>query len=311
MKTLLHELDAYLADAALHQQSQNHLRVQRFNLLRTLHWLETSHGVTMVSQLTAAHLDQWFRHVTTRRTRRGIPLKITSVSRQIQSDRVFVAWLEKRGAVPAGLSEMLPQVRVPHLLPTSVLDHSKMVRLLEKTNRLTSDGHRLRAMMEVLYSSGMRVAELLAMDVGSVDLANGLVRVWGKGAKERVVPIGATARRFVESYLKGVRPLLQRTPGETALWLTRMGERMPYYTFRRQLIAHVEEAGIKSSVTAHTFRRSCATELIRGEASLWHVKDLLGHESIETLVHYVKLTIVDLKKTHKRCHPRERDRDAR
>lgn len=85
---------------------------------------------------------------------------------------------------------------------------------------------------------------------------------------------------------------------------------MPYHTFRRELLASVADSGLKQPVTAHTFRRSCATELIRAGANLWHVKDLLGHESIETLNHYVKLTIVDLKETHKKCHPRERDRDA-
>lgn len=78
------------------------------------------------------------------------------------------------------------------------------------------------------------------------------------------------------------------------------------HVFRRQLAELVLDAGLPVVVTAHTFRRSCATELVRGGANLWHVKDLLGHENLETLKHYTRLTIVDLKKTHARCHPRER-----
>ena len=310
MKTLLERLDDYLAHAESLLQSPVHRRVFRFNILRTLRWLEDTHGVVRAEQLTPTHLDGWVRHVTTRRTRKGLPLKITSVAKQIQTDRVFVMWLEKIGAAPVGLHAVFPRLKIPFLLPVSVLEHDTMARLLDRIERHTPAGHRHRAMLEVMYSSGVRVAELLGMDIDSVDLRNGLVRVKGKGSKERIVPIGVTARRLLESYLKGIRPLLQHQPGQTALWLNRSGERMPYHTFRRDLQQSLDEADIKTPVTAHTFRRSCATELIRSGANLWHVKDLLGHENVETLNHYVRLTITDLKKTHHRCHPRERDHGA-
>ena len=98
--------------------------------------------------------------------------------------------------------------------------------------------------------------------------------------------------------------------GEPALWLNRAGERMPYYTFRRQLTTLSAAAKFPVEVTAHTFRRSFTTELIRGGANIYHVKDLLWHEELDTLRHYTKLTIDDLKKTHEKCHPRERDEPA-
>ena len=311
MKTLFERLEAYLAHLESRQQSPVHRRILRFNILRTLRWLESTHGVVHAEQIAPQHLDAWFRKVATQHTKKGLPLKITSVSKQIQCDRSFVQWLEKIGAVQVRLHEALPQVKVPVLLPVSVLDHSKMERFLDRMARDTPAAHRLRAMLEIMYSSGVRIAELLAMDIDSFDIANGLARVKGKGAKERIVPIGLTARRWLESYLKGIRPLLLKKPGQTALWLNRGGERMPYHTFRRELLLCVEESNLKTPVTAHTFRRSCATELIRSGANIWHVKDLLGHENVETLNHYVRLTIVDLKKTHKKCHPRERDFDAR
>lgn len=311
MKTLIERLGDYLRHAESRNQSPVHLRCLRYNVLRTLRWWEESHGVIHAEQLTPQHLDAWFRHVTTRHTRKGLPLKITSVFKQLQTDRVFVLWLEKAGAAPVGLHEFLPLVKLPQLLPVGVLNHRKMTRLLDGVNALTPEAHRRRAMMEVLYSSGVRAAELLGMNTDSVDFEAGAVRVWGKGSKERVVPIGITARRLLESYLRGVRPLFLRVPGQTALWLNRSGERMPYHTFRREIKAAVAETGLTETVTAHTFRRSCATELIRAGANLWHVKDLLGHENVETLNHYVRLTAVDLKATHKKCHPRERERNGR
>jgi len=107
-------------------------------------------------------------------------------------------------------------------------------------------------------------------------------------------------------YLKAVRPFLLKKADEQALFLNQAGERMPYHTFRRMVQRYAQAAGLDIKVTPHTFRRSCTTELIRGGANLYHVKELLGHENLETLKHYTKLTIEVLKATHARCHPRER-----
>jgi integrase/recombinase XerD len=109
--------------------------------------------------------------------------------------------------------------------------------------------------------------------------------------------------------LCGVQPFLVVDPSETALFLNHVGKRIPNHTFRRILGHHVARAGWPEHVSAHTYRRSCTTELIRGGANLYHVKELLGHESLDTLKHYAKLNIQDLKDTHRKCHPRERGQD--
>ena len=111
----------------------------------------------------------------------------------------------------------------------------------------------------------------------------------------------------MEGYLKAVRPLQAGMSGEAALFVNGSGRRFPYHTFLRLLHATARRAGLPANVTPHTFRRSCATELLRGGANMYHVKELLGHESLDTLKHYAKLTILDLKKEHARCHPREKD----
>lgn len=310
-----HTLTQHLADYIAHieaiHQSPVHRRQLRFGVLRTLRWLEETHGVVRAEQLSGVHLDGWFRHVSTRHTRKGFPLKVTSVSKQGQCDRAFFGWLAQRGILPASICEALPQVKLPHTLPTSVLTHAQMVRLLDKADTQTPMANQFRTMMELLYTSGMRIAELLALDVVAPDLDHGLIRVLGKGQKERMVPIGATACRFLYNYIKCIRPMLQREVGQTALFLDEAGHRMPYHTFRRLLGSVVEKSEIHVNITAHTIRRSCATEMIRGGAGLWIVGEQLGHTNVETLKHYIKLTAVDLKKSHAKHHPRERDRDAR
>jgi len=161
--------------------------------------------------------------------------------------------------------------------------------------------------MEVLYSSGIRIAELLGLDLGDVDSGNATAKVLGKGRKERIVPVGRTALQYLEGYIKAVRPIAVGASAEKAIFVNNQGQRYPYYTFLRQLHIYAQRARVPVNVTPHTFRRSCTTELLRGDANMYHVKELLGHESLDTLKHYAKLTILDLKKEHKRCHPRERE----
>jgi len=116
--------------------------------------------------------------------------------------------------------------------------------------------------------------------------------------------------RYLETYVRAVRPCLAKAGGEKALFLDKEGRRFPYYSLRRIVVACGERAKVGVAVTPHTFRRSCTTELLRGGAGMYHVKELLGHESLETLRHYARLTITDLKRTHAKCHPREKDENG-
>ena len=308
MTTLLEHLDAWLDHQRSLRRSATHLRVSRYNVLAWLRWLQESHAVVTADRLRVEQMEAWIKHLVSHRTAKGLPLKPTSVNKRIEGARAFLAWLAGHGLAPSSFLAALSYVAQPKLLPTSVLTHAQMRRALATLDGSTPEGIRDRAMLEMLYSSGLRAAELLGLDVRDVDLDNATALVMGKGSKQRVVPIGRTALRHLESYLKGVRPFLLKTnPAQPALWLNCRGERVLYPVLLRRVHEHLRNAGLPATVTPHTFRRSCTTELIRGGANLWHVKELLGHENLDTLRHYAKLTIADLKKTHAKCHPRERD----
>jgi integrase/recombinase XerD len=158
----------------------------------------------------------------------------------------------------------------------------------------------LRALGELAYTTAARPCELLALNISDANFETALVRVLGKGQKERMLPVGKMALRTMENYVRAVRPLLLRNPNERALWLNERGRRLGYDSMLALLHRHVPE----KKITWYTFRRSCATELARAGANPWAIKELLGHDHIETLRHYVHLTIEDLKKAHDRCHPR-------
>jgi len=187
------------------------------------------------------------------------------------------------------------------------MSYMEVKRLFSKINTSTPYGYRDRTIMELLYSSGLRADELVNLRLSSVDIDNSTIRVFGKGQKERVVPVGKTALRYLETYLKAVRPFLLKGYETDALFVNQAGTALQYYTLLRILHKYRNSLNPGIPITLHTFRRSCATELIRGGANMYHVKELLGHESLATLKHYAKLTITDLKKTHAKCHPREKD----
>jgi integrase/recombinase XerD len=307
----MNALAQYQREHLAHLQALNFspctIRQSRYCVGVFLRWLEERHRLESPECLRARHLQAWQKQLAERTNLKGQPLKARSINKHVETVKGFLKYLAETGLVAKHLAAVLQCVKEPFFLPGSVLPHEQMRKLLDNVCPDTPDGYRLRTMLEVLYSSGIRVAELLGLNLGDVDFKNGTARVLGKGRKERVVPLGKTALQYLESYIKAVRALAVKDGNEQALFVDSLGRRFPYYTFRRVLHACAKKAGIKIVVTPHTFRRSCTTELLRGGANMYHVKELLGHESLETLRHYAMLTITDLKATHAKCHPREKD----
>ena len=306
MNGIEHQIDKHLKRLKSLNYSPTTLRNSRFVLRRFAAWLSAA-GISSPERLRGRHLENWQEGLSARLNGAGKPLKARSVNKEIAVVRGFISHLVREGAVASSLFNRLCLVKEPKMLPGSVLTHAQARKLLDAIPTDTAEGYRNRTMLEMLYSSGIRAAELLGLNLDDVDLGNRTAVVMGKGRKERMVPFGETTAKLLESYLKAVRPHLLRGARERALFLDGAGQRLPYHTLRRIVHACAEASGTEVNVTPHTFRRSCTTELLRSNANMYHVKELLGHESLDTLKHYAKLTITDLKRTHKRCHPREKD----
>jgi integrase/recombinase XerD len=299
----------FLSHARTLNYSKTTLNAYRINIGRFVKWLEDANGIQSPEAITKDHLYDWMQYLAAHRTRRGLPLRPSSINKNIENTRKFIAWIIAKGYLRQNILDALEYVKAPDLLPTSVLTHAQVKKLVSRIKTDTPFGYRDRAMIEMLYSTGIRAGELLGLDVGHVDFANKTVLVTGKGNKERMTPVGRTALRYLETYIKAVRPFLVRDASENALFLNRDGRRMTYERLLHAVRIHTRAAKLDVNVTPHTFRRSCTTELLRGGANMYHVKELLGHKSLNTLRHYAKLTISDLKKTHTKCHPRERESD--
>lgn len=309
MKTVDELINDYTEHIRALRFGKDTIRKSRENLLRFSTWLKEKFQVETIDRLRSDHLKRWHGSLLSLRTKGGYPLKSTSINRHIITIRGFMNYLAQGGYVPYKFLTVLVYLKEPQRLPGSVLTHAQVKKLISRIATNSQEGYRDRAMFELLYTSGIRVGELLGLDVERIDVKNRTALVDGKGNKQRVVPIGKTALKYLESYITAIRPFLVRDKAEKALFLGRDGRRLSYQIFRRIVIYAANRAGLDAHVTAHTFRRSCTTELIRSGANMYHVKELLGHESLDTLKHYAKLTITDLKKTHEKYHPREKDGD--
>jgi site-specific recombinase XerD len=308
MKTLKEHFNDYIDWRRSLNLSPRTLENNTYCALIFIGWFSQTHRINTPERIARDHLIQWQKQIADRTTPEGIPIRPRTINTHIESVKGFLTWLAGHGHVRKDCPDTICYVKEPFTLPGSILTHAQVRKMLARVPTNDLAGYRDRAMLELLYSTGIRAAELIGLDVADLDLANRTMIVTGKGNKQRVVPIGRTALRRLDTYIRAVRPYLIRDRGRTALFLNTRGTRLAYKTLLNRVHVHAARIG-HDNVTPHTFRRSCTTELIRGGANMYHVKELLGHESLDTLKHYTRLTINDLKKTHEKCHPREKDEE--
>jgi integrase/recombinase XerD len=159
-------------------------------------------------------------------------------------------------------------------------------------------------MLQLLYATGMRVSELMSLDVEDINLADGDVRAFGKGRKERLIPVHPQAVKVLDAYLRDARPKLARNNTEKAVFLNRRGKRLTRQGFWKILKQYAKAAGINSPVTPHTLRHSFATHMLNGGADLRTIQELLGHANIATTQIYTHLTSEYVRQTYEKAHPR-------
>jgi integrase/recombinase XerD len=307
MKDLSDLLESFIEELKVRNLSKRTIDDHLWRLGRFFKFME-GYNIRDIHEITEEHIRQYQRHRYYYRNKSGSPDSISVQNHYIQSVRCFFTWLKRDAIIARDPAEQVKYAKEPSRLPKSALTNTEMKKLLRQTDTTSLVGYRDRAVLEVFYSTGLRKSELINLNLGDIDYNEGYVRVnCGKGAKDRVVPIGHTACRYVETYVKAVRPLFMGAGDNNALFIGRRGRRLCSRRINTMVKKYARTAGIEKDVTTHTFRRSCATEMIKNNANLMHVKELLGHSSLDTVQRYCSLTITDLKAAHKKCHPREKD----
>ncbi|MCL0057644.1 tyrosine recombinase XerC [Dehalococcoidales bacterium] len=231
----------------------------------------------------------------------GQGLVKASIARKLSAIRSFYRYLLREGMVvtsPIMTSSPKQDRRLPPFLTIE-----EMERLLKTPDLSTPIGHRDRALLELLYASGLRVSELVKLNLEQVNLDSGEIRVWGKGAKERVVLMGKPAARALDTYLSQGRPKLLGKKRSNALFLNRYGGRLPERRVQRILEKYARLAGIDKRVHPHMLRHTFATHLLDGGADLRVVQELLGHVNLSSTQIYTHITKSQARKVYLSAHP--------
>lgn len=228
----------------------------------------------------------------------------TTVARKVAAVKSFFKFMVAEGMMSSNPTEELRSPKIGKSLPRPI-SLTQVRHLLEQPGkRSTPEAKRDEAMLKLLYASGMRVSELVSLNLGDVDTTGGYVRCFGKGHKERVIPIYEQAASVVEEYVKEARPHLARRDVGRALFLNVRGERLTRQGFWQILKGYAKLSGLEAKITPHTLRHSFATHMLSGGADLRSVQELLGHANISTTQIYTHLTSEHVRRTYERAHPR-------
>ena len=224
-----------------------------------------------------------------------------SLARHLSSLRGFFAFLREMGAMDNDPAEFLENPKLIRELP-SVLSRKEMEALLAAPDTSTKLGFRDRTMLELLYAAGLRVSELCSIKPLDFDPQTNIIRVFGKGSKERLVPVHAQAAGILSDYLSAWRPLF--SPQDKVMFLNRSGKGLTRVAVWKLVQRYAQQAGITCEISPHTFRHSFATHLLEGGADLRSVQMLLGHADITATEIYTHVQEERIIATHNRYHPR-------
>jgi integrase/recombinase XerD len=226
-----------------------------------------------------------------------------SLARNISAIRTFFKFLVLEGVIQENPARFLEVPKVSKTLP-GILNEHEIELLLNQPSASTPIGIRDKAMIELLYATGVRVSELVHLKISDVDLNVGYIKVKGKGAKERFVPIGEKAVSVLKEYIEKARSKFDKKRGSPYLFLNNRGKPFSRQGFWKMLKSYAKKAGIKKRITPHIIRHSFATHLIKNGADLRSVQMMLGHSDISTTQIYTHIDRSYLKEVYNRCHPR-------
>ena len=261
-------------------------------------------GIKNANQVwSAVDINVLNEYIEDLRGRKGY--RDTTTARKVASIKSFFGFLSENNIITEDPTESIGSPRVGRTLP-KFLPEEEVTSLLDTAYKSgTNEGHRDAVIMELLYATGLRVGELVSLNMQDVDLSESYIRCMGKGSKERIVHLYPKALEELRRYLKHARvALIGHRRTEPSLFVNHRGERLTRQWVWTILKTYAQKAGIQQNITPHTLRHSFATHLLQNGASLRHVQELLGHSSISTTQVYTHLTNGYVEKEYEKSHPR-------
>lgn len=297
-KTMNEHLQDFLHYLTIEKKlAKNTILAYKQDLLAYLNYLKTEHFIQSIEQIERTHIIDYL----------GIMQKqgkaVTSIARTVSAIKAFHQFLYRDEIINENVTTHIEAPKLTRTLPR-VLSQSEVDQLLNEPDESNPYGLRNKAMLELLYATGIRVSELTQLNLNDLHVTIGFLKTIGKGNKERLIPIGSVATHWINEYMRHGRPHLVKNQREQALFLNRLGGRLTRQGFWKIVKQLAKEANIKKEITPHTLRHSFATHLLENGADLRSVQELLGHTDISTTQIYTHVTNNRLKEVYKEHHPR-------
>lgn len=298
---LLRHLDAL----EVRQVSRMSLRARKSYLAHFNAWC-VEHGIAQPHEVTHAHMEAFQRHLFLYRRRDGQPLAASGQVNIVAAVGSFFSWMVKHRHLPSNPASDVELPRVPKGL-RDPMTASEVEAVLALPDIDYAQGLRDRAMLELLYGTGLRRMELAGLNVADIEAERGTLHVRrGKGGKGRFLPIGERALAWVKKYEAEARSQLQIDPHEPALFLNIDGKRLSMNAMSSRVRGYLDKAGIHKAGACHLFRHTMATAMLDNGADVRHVQEMLGHADIGTTQLYTKVSVAKLKAVHAATHPAAR-----
>jgi integrase/recombinase XerD len=256
------------------------------------------------SEITPQHLDLYRSYLHHYAKANGKPQSVLSQQVKLTAVRVFFRWLSKQNFILFNPASEIDLPRTPDRLPKAVLSAPEAEQVLNQVDIKTPLGLRDRAILETLYSTGIRRAELIGINLSDLDVEKGTLTIRrGKGSKDRVVPIGERALVWIEKYAAELRPDLIETENDGTLFLMRDGRPLTPDALGQRVAAFVKKANLGKTGSCHLFRHTAATLMLEGGADIRYIQAMLGHAELSTTQIYTRVSIQKLKAIHDATHP--------
>jgi integrase/recombinase XerD len=300
-------IPAHLAGLAATNYAVSTVRSRRTSLRHFLTWAE-ARDLTLPRQLSLAVLEQYQQALSTLRKPDGRRRSWGTQAEQLVALKGFLRWCTRTHVLRHNPAQELLLPKRPQRLPRTVLSVHEVERVLAQCDVSEPLGLRDRALLETLYSTGIRRLEAIQLSLTDLDPDRGVLLVReGKGQRDRVVPIGTRALAWIDRYLDDARPRLVVPPDRGVLFLTRRGKPLRPNRLTERVHHYVSLAGLGKQGSCHVFRHTLATLLLEHGADVRHVQEILGHAHLSTTARYTHVAIATLKRVHQRTHPAEQE----
>lgn len=299
--------ERYIEMLKVRNLAERTINARKWLLGKFLEYLQQE-GITELTAISKVVIQDYQVSLYHTINRYGRPNSAIHQNNIFAAVKGFMRFLKDNDYIVTDPARDIPYAKLPKTLPRGILSRTEARRIINAPDTHSVIGYRDRAILEVFYTTGIRRNELCDLTLNDVDYHDGFLQILcGKGRKDRIVPLGRIACRYLENYIKSVRQELIRDPYNSHLFLSSRGNKLSKTGVWELVKKYAKAAKIKKNVHPHTFRHTCATDMLKNKADIRTVQELLGHESLESTQVYTKITIDDLKAVHHRCHPREKD----